>query len=217
MSSFANSATRSGWRRSGSPSTAVARTMKPTSSASRSGTVRRRHVRSTSPKGAWSQWRGACERAPGKTTARNAAASRWWRDESGSSLRRPRAQPGRWCRSRPRSLESMPDRNCRDAPILRSSTQEIVDRQRAGVPPLADAEVAAVRDHTQTCMQAPRVLEGVVERELHVLRSPQHQDRAPHVFELLTRIVYAERLPRTVDVGVQEVGGEEALDRLVRQ
>src|SRR5204863_9952198 len=61
------------------------------------------------------------------------------------------------------------------------------------------------------------VLERVVEGKLHVLGTPQNEHRTGDRLELLTGIVDAQRLPRPVDVRVQEVSGEESFDGLVRE
>ena len=77
--------------------------------------------------------------------------------------------------------------------------------------------MAAAGNHAQARAQASRVLEGVVERQLHVLGAPEDEHRATNRLELLPWIVRAERLPGAVHVGVQELRREESFDRLVGQ
>src|SRR5258705_12480442 len=88
---------------------------------------------------------------------------------------------------------------------------------RASVGALADEEMPAARNDAQRCAQSARVLERVIERQLHVLRSPEDQHGAAHCLELLTRVVRAQRLPRAVDMRVQQLSREKSLDRFVGQ
>src|SRR6266542_7063391 len=77
--------------------------------------------------------------------------------------------------------------------------------------------MSAAGNDAQPRTQPPCVLEGVIDRQLNVLRAPQHQDRTADALELLPWVVYPQRLPRAVDVGVQKVRSEETFNRLVRQ
>src|SRR4051794_32494166 len=88
---------------------------------------------------------------------------------------------------------------------------------RACVRSLADEEMPATRNDAQWRAQPARVLERVVERQLHVFRSPEDEHWAAHRLEVLTRVVRAQRLPRAVDVRVQQLRGEKSLDRFVGQ
>src|SRR6476646_9180914 len=88
---------------------------------------------------------------------------------------------------------------------------------RAGIRALADEEMSATRNDAQRCAQPARVLERVVERQLHVFGSPEDQHRAAHCLELLTRVVRTQRLPRAVDVRVEQLRREKSLDSLVGQ
>src|SRR5580765_8817121 len=73
------------------------------------------------------------------------------------------------------------------------------------------------RNDAERCAQPARVLERVVERQLQVFGSPEDQHRAAHRLELLTRVVRAQRLPRAVDVRVQQLRRQKSLDSLVGQ
>ena len=77
--------------------------------------------------------------------------------------------------------------------------------------------MSAAWNHAQSRSQASRVFESVIERQLNVLGTPEDEHRATNRLELLPWIVRAECLPGAAHVGVQELGREESLDRLVGQ
>src|SRR6266508_6939561 len=77
--------------------------------------------------------------------------------------------------------------------------------------------MSAAGNDAQTRAKTAGVLERVVEGQLDILGTPQHQHGTPYGLELLPWVVHPERLPGAVDVGVQELRSEEAFDRLVRQ
>src|SRR5215208_4117503 len=81
--------------------------------------------------------------------------------------------------------------------------QERLDSVRARVGPLADQEVAAVRDHPQRRAQAPRVFEGVLGGDLAVAGAPETEDGAGDPVQVAARVLPHERGGRREDVRVE--------------
>jgi len=60
-------------------------------------------------------------------------------------------------------------------------------------------------------------IERVVERQLYVLRAPEHERRPVEPLELGARVVVAQRAPGAPRIRVQHLPREESLDRRLAQ
>src|ERR671933_591559 len=67
----------------------------------------------------------------------------------------------------------------RHTPSGQRLADELLDRRCAGIGPLPDQEVTAVRDHAQRRAEAAGVVERVLQRQLVVARAPQDDTGAP--------------------------------------